>query len=146
PRWREAGSVREVTLALLELLDRGGEGALATVIEATGSTPQVPGARLLLRADGSSVGTIGGGAIERRALEALQEVLGSGKARVLACDLGRELGMCCGGSMRLFLEPIAARPRLIVFGAGHVAQPTAALALGVGFEVVVVDEREEWNT
>ena len=54
--------------------------------------------------------------------------------------------MCCGGSMEIFLEPIRATPRLTIFGAGHVAQPTAALALGVGFDVVVVDEREELNT
>ena len=48
--------------------------------------------------------------------------------------------------MQLFLEPVLATPRLAIFGAGHVAQPTAALARSVGFEVVVVDEREELNT
>jgi xanthine dehydrogenase accessory factor len=53
--------------------------------------------------------------------------------------------MCCGGSMELFLEPVRAAPRLTIFGAGHVAQPTASLARGVGSEVVVVDERDELN-
>jgi xanthine dehydrogenase accessory factor len=138
--------VREVTRALLELLQSGREGALATVIKTTGSTPQVPGARLLLLEDGSSVGTIGGGAIERRVLDALAEARAGGSAHVLACDLARELGMCCGGSMEIFIEPIRSTPRLCLFGAGHVAQPTAALALSVGFEVVVVDEREELNS
>lgn len=137
--------MREVTLAVLELLERGHDGALATVIKTTGSTPQVPGARLLLRADGSTVGTVGGGAIEQRVLDALRNVRASGKATSMACDLARELGMCCGGSMELFLEPVHAAPRLTIFGAGHVAQPTASLARGVGFEVVVVDEREELN-
>lgn len=138
--------MREVTLALLELLDRGQDGALATVIKTTGSTPQVPGARLLLRADGSTVGTVGGGAIEQRVLSALRRVCSSGKPESMACDLARELGMCCGGSMELFLEPVRPPPRLTIFGAGHVAQPTASLARGVGFEVVVVDERDELNT
>jgi xanthine dehydrogenase accessory factor len=138
--------VRDVTQALLALLDAGQSGALATVIKTTGSTPQVAGARLLLLPDGRAVGTVGGGAIERLVLAALAEVRACGEARVLACDLARELGMCCGGSMEVFVEPVAATPRLIIFGAGHVAQPTAALARSVGFEVVVADEREELNT
>ncbi|HTV22728.1 MAG TPA: XdhC/CoxI family protein [Polyangiaceae bacterium] len=138
--------MREVTEALLALLQSGREGALATVIETTGSTPQVAGARLLLDADGRRVGTVGGGAIEQRVVEALDEVNRRGSARVLGFDLAKDLGMCCGGSMKLFLEPIRATPRLTIFGAGHVAQPTAALAASAGFELVVVDERDEWNT
>ena len=138
--------MREVTEALLALLQSGGEGALATVIKTLGSTPQVPGARLLLDAGGRRVGTVGGGAVEQRVIEALVEVSRQGATRVLAFDLARDLGMCCGGSMEVFLEPIRATPRLTIFGAGHVAHPTAALAASVGFEVVVVDEREELNT
>lgn len=138
--------MRDVTEALLALLRAGGEGALATVISTTGSTPQVAGARLLRHADGNTVGTVGGGAIELRVLEALADVEARGEPRVLSFDLARDLGMCCGGTMQLFLEPVLATPRLAIFGAGHVAQPTAALARSVGFEVVVVDEREELNT
>jgi xanthine dehydrogenase accessory factor len=138
--------MREVTEALLDLLRSGQDGALATVVMTSGSTPQVPGARLLLKADGGRVGTVGGGAIEQRVLVALHEVRQGAPARVLSCDLGRELGMCCGGSMQVFVEPVGATPRLWIFGAGHVAQPTASLARSVGFEVVVVDEREAWNT
>jgi xanthine dehydrogenase accessory factor len=138
--------MREVTEALLELLRSGAEGALATVVKTTGSTPQAAGARLLLLTDGSCLGTVGGGAIERVVIDALAEVRRGHEARLMACDLGRDLGMCCGGSMEIFIEPIRATPRLWIFGAGHVALPTAALARSVGFEVVVVDEREELNT
>jgi xanthine dehydrogenase accessory factor len=138
--------MREVTEAILELMRAGHGGALATVVRTSGSTPQMPGARLLLKADGGAVGTIGGGAIEQRVMLALREILQGGPARLLACDLGRDLGMCCGGSMDIFIEPIPAAPRLWIFGAGHVAQPTASLARSVGFEVVVVDEREELNS
>jgi xanthine dehydrogenase accessory factor len=138
--------MQAVTEALLDLLRTGQAGALATVVQVSGSTPQTAGARLLLRADGSAVGTIGGGAIERAVLEALTEVEQRGVAKLISWDLGRDLGMCCGGSMSVFLEPITATPRLWVCGAGHVAQPTAALARSVGFELVIVDEREEWNT
>ena len=135
-----------VTEAVLDLLRSGQVGALATVVQVSGSTPQSAGARLLLRADGSAVGTIGGGAIERAVLEALKEVQERGVAKLASWDLGRDLGMCCGGSMSVFLEPIGATPRLWLCGAGHIAQPTAALARSVGFELVVVDEREDWNT
>ena len=138
--------MQAVTEALLDLLRTGQAGALATVVQVSGSTPREAGARLLLRADGSAVGTIGGGAIGRAVLEALKDVQQRGVARLMNWDLGRDLGMCCGGSMELFLEPIGATPRLWLCGAGHVAQPTAALARSVGFEVVVVDEREAWNT
>jgi xanthine dehydrogenase accessory factor len=138
--------VREVTEALLAMLRAGRDGALATVIATRGSTPQMPGARLLLEADGNTIGTVGGGAIERLVIEALADVKTRREARVLACDLAKELGMCCGGSMEIFLEPVLAAQRLVLFGAGHIAQPTAALARGVGFEVVVIDEREELNT
>lgn len=138
--------MREVTEALIELLRSGESGALATVVKVSGSTPQVAGARLLLAADGRCFGTVGGGAIERVVIEALREMLQRRQARVASWDLGRDLGMCCGGSMEVFLEPVGATPRLWIFGAGHVAQPTATLARSVGFELVVVDEREEWNT
>jgi xanthine dehydrogenase accessory factor len=137
--------MRAVTEALLALLEAGEEGALATVVKTSGSTPQAPGARLLLLPGDRRVGTVGGGAIERLVIDALREVQTHGVSRVVACDLGRDLGMCCGGSMEIFIEPIVATPRLWIFGAGHVAQPTAALARTVGFDVVVVDEREELN-
>jgi len=135
-----------VTEAVLDLLRSGQAGALATVVQVSGSTPQTPGARLLLCADGGAVGTIGGGAIEQAVLEALRDVQQRGVAKLVSWDLGRDLGMCCGGSMSVFLEPIGATPRLWLCGAGHVAQPTASLARSVGFELVILDEREEWNT
>lgn len=138
--------MREVTEALLALLQTGARGALATVVSTSGSAPQRAGARLLLRSDGTSVGTVGGGAIEQRVLSELAEVLETGQARMLRQDLTRDLGMCCGGRMEIFLEPAHAPPRLNLFGAGHVALPTARLALSVGFDVNVIDEREDLLT
>ena len=138
--------MRDVVQALLELLTSRQRGALATVVRASGSTPQRPGARLLLRADGSTLGTVGGGAIERAVLESLQQALSSLEPELLIRDLAHDLGMCCGGRMEIFVEPILPAPRLWLLGAGHVAKPTATLARSVGFEVHVLDEREELNT
>lgn len=134
-----------VQRALLEALGTGGRGALATVVRASGSTPQEPGARLLLRPDGTFAGTVGGGAIEHAVIEALRECARSGRPHVMLRDLGRDLGMCCGGRMEVLIEPIEAAPRLVIFGAGHVGQATARVATSLGFRVVVVDDREELN-
>ena len=140
------GGMREITEALLALLGDGGRGALATVVRVSGSVPQQPGARLLLRSDGTQVGTVGGGAVEQAVVQALQGCLDGDRPRLVSFDLGRDLGMCCGGRMEVFAEPVESHPRLVVFGAGHVARPTAALARSVGFVVTVVDDRDELNT
>src|SRR5450432_1996734 len=139
-------SVRDVVQALLELMTSRQRGALATVVRTSGSTPQRPGARLLLREDGSTLGTVGGGAIEHATLSALQHALAHGGSQLLIRDLAHDLGMCCVGRMEIFVEPILPLPRLWLLGAGHVAKPTATLARSVGFEVHVIDEREELNT
>jgi len=138
--------VREIVEALRQVLAGGRRGALATVVRAAGSTPQQPGARLLLRPDGTTIGTVGGGAIELVVLQALRETQRTGSVQTIARDLGHDLAMCCGGRMEVFVEPIEPAARLMLFGAGHVAQPTAALAKTVGFAVTVVDDREELNT
>lgn len=138
--------MRDVTEAILAVLDGGGRGALATVVRASGSTPQQVGARLLLRPDGTCVGTVGGGAIEHAVLEELRACAVDGRPRLVVKDLLRDLGMCCGGRMEVLVEPIEGSPRLVLFGAGHVAKPTAALARTLGFRVLVADDREDLNT
>jgi xanthine dehydrogenase accessory factor len=138
--------VRDVVQALLELLTGRQRGALATVVRTSGSTPQQPGARLLLREDGSTLGTVGGGAIEHVVVEALQRALAGAEPELLIRDLAHDLGMCCGGRMEIFVEAVLPAPRLWLLGAGHVAKPTAALARSVGFEVRVVDDREQLNS
>jgi xanthine dehydrogenase accessory factor len=135
--------MRDVTEALLEVLKSGRRGALATVVRVAGSTPQQPGARLLLGPDGECHGTVGGGAVEQAVLEALRSSVESGRHELVIFDLGRDLAMCCGGRMEIFVEPIEAAQRLIIFGAGHVARPTAEIARRVGFDVTIVDDREE---
>ena len=153
-RGRAAGTLRaamssaaatlEVLRAAAEVLaGRGGPAALATVIARTGSAPQVVGARLLLRADGVMVGTVGGGAIEQQVLAACRTALRDGHPQVVKAHLVRDLGMCCGGAMEVFVEYLDAQARLVLIGGGHVAQALAPVARGVGFRVTVVDDRED---
>jgi xanthine dehydrogenase accessory factor len=124
----------------------GQRAALATVIEAAGSTPRVAGARMLVFADGSQVGTIGGGELERRATVKALEVLSSGVPERLVVHTTRDLGMCCGGRMEVYVEPLQPRLPIVIFGAGHVAKAVAPVLRSVDFEVIVVDGRDELCT
>lgn len=118
---------------------------LATVVQSVGSAPQEAGAKLVVTLGGEAAGTVGGGAFEQRVLETARAMLeGDEKTRLLELNLSRDLGMCCGGVMTVFFERVALPARLIVLGAGHIARPLVELASAVGFETVVVDEREAW--
>lgn len=149
PAERAVGSATPAQLAraIADLLEgRPGSpttAALATVIRRSGSAPQVVGARMLLDGSGRSLGTVGGGAIEHQVLEVCRQVLRSGRARTVEAHLVRDLGMCCGGAMEVFVEYLQAEARLILIGGGHVAQALAPLARNIGFRVLVVDDREE---
>lgn len=123
--------------------EHGGRGALATVIGRTGSAPQIVGAKLLLLDDGSHLGTVGGGSIEAKVLEACRQTLRFGQSRKVQADLVRDLAMCCGGSMEIFVEYLEAQQRLFIIGAGHVSQALAPLAKQLAFEVIVLDDREK---
>jgi xanthine dehydrogenase accessory factor len=132
--------------ALARWRREGRRFVLATVVETRGFTPRGPGAKMLVGA-GETHGTIGGGAIEDEVVREARGLLeGGGDSATLRRHLTRELGMCCGGEMAVFLEVMEPAPALVVFGAGHIAKPLAAVAAGCGFDVTVVDERAEWAT
>ena len=80
--------------------------ALVTVVEVRGSAPREPGARMVVMPDGGFLGTIGGGALEWRAIAQAREGLGrrGPLARLSRHALGPELGQCCGGAVRLLTE------------------------------------------
>ncbi|BEH08558.1 MULTISPECIES: XdhC family protein [Geobacter] len=118
--------------------------ALATVVASSGSSPRKAGAKMLIRGDGSALGTVGGGHVEQDTLAAARASLAEGAPRTLEFVLTEEHGYACGGSMSVFIEPQGRRPLLVMFGAGHVGRAVTALAHGCGFRVVVIDERPEY--
>ena len=134
----------EVWETLARWRAEGRRFALASVIESRGFTPRKPGAHMLVAEDGTTCGTIGGGAIEHQVLEEARALLQGGGASLVRQHLTQELGMCCGGEMAVFLEVLEPAPRLFLFGAGYIARPFAALAAGCGFDVTVVDGRADW--
>lgn len=133
----------DVFAAASEALRTGRPAALVTVVEVGGSTPRSPGARMLVYADGTTAGTIGGGNIEYQVIGAALEALEQGCPTRFEAHLTRDLGMCCGGRMAVFIEPLETRDPFVVFGAGHVARATAPLLADLDFAVTVVDERPE---
>jgi len=136
----------DIYAELARLSAAGEEAALATVISASGSTPREEGAKMLVRPDGSIMGTIGGGAMEKAVIKEALEVMRRGKARKMEHRLsaGGELGMICGGDTEIFIEPITAAPPLFVFGGGHIAVPLVKMAGLAGFKITVVDERPDF--
>lgn len=116
--------------------------ALVTVIAAAGSTPREPGARMLVLGDGSQVGTVGGGALELRALGEAREALRDGTARRVRLPLSAE-GQCCGGLVELLVEPFGRGATLHLFGAGHVGRALCETLAGTAIAVEAVDPRRE---
>lgn len=137
--------MRDVFEAALRAEREGEAAALVTVIGSEGSTPQRAGAKMLVYADGRIVGTIGGGCVEAEMIGRARRAIETRKAQLAAYDLtpdqAGEDGLVCGGRMQVFIDPIEGTPTLCLFGAGHVAQPLARLARGVGFRVEVADDR-----
>ena len=135
----------ELYAEISRLIEEGREFVVATVIESQGSTPQKPGSKMVVLRDGQVRGTVGAGAIEREVVAAARELFDAKEpARTFEAHLTHELGMCCGGRMKVFLERHDAPDALWIFGAGHVGRELALLADRVGFRVTVVDGRPEW--
>ena len=131
---------------IVRLHNAGTPCVLATVVRTAGSTPRKAAARMLVLGDGRLVGTIGGGRVEKEVVDAALGLLGQGAAarpKLLRYQLTRELAMCCGGEMEVFVEPLVPASPLIVCGGGHVAHALVPLARRCGFSPIVVEEAQE---
>lgn len=130
-------------------LERSGRrGALATIVNVRGSIPSFKSAKMLVRDDGSILGTVGGGCVEAEVWQAARDVMTSERARTLTFDLNQDpkydTGLVCGGTLEIFIEPILPAPLLYIFGAGHVSLALFKAATGAGFDVIVADDREAY--
>lgn len=128
------------------LAERGEHFVLVTVLKCEGSTPRDPGARLIWLPDGRINGTVGGGQFEHLVMDAAEEHFRNRSSGIEEYTLGRDADQCCGGRVTVFLEYVGCRQRAVLFGAGHVASALATTLERAPFELVVVDERPEWNT
>ncbi len=131
---------------IARLRKEGRKAALATIINVQGSVPSYETSKILVRDDGSILGTVGGGCVEADVWSAAQDVMREEKPRRLHFNLNEnpdaDQGLVCGGSLDIFIEPILATPTLYLFGGGHVSLSISKVATLTGFETVVVDDRE----
>lgn len=137
----------EIYQELAKMLSKGEGAVLATVTSSSGSTPRKAGAKMLIKRDGTFIGTVGGGAVEEKILKKALQVMSSGEPEVMHFDLAEEGSetMICGGKMSIFLEPVLPAEAIYLFGAGHVSQSTAKMAKMLGLRIVVIDPRAEYN-
>jgi xanthine dehydrogenase accessory factor len=131
---------------IVKMRRAGQRGALATIVHTNGSIPSYESSRMLVREDGSLVGTIGGGCVEAEVWAAAKEVMEKEAPRKMVFNLNNEAtydnGLICGGTVEIFVEPILPQPMLHLFGGGHVSMALAKAAASAGFGVVLVDDRE----
>jgi xanthine dehydrogenase accessory factor len=122
--------------------------ALATITQIRGSVPSFKTAKMLIRDDGSTLGSIGGGCVEAEVWAAAQEVIRDEKSKVMTFDLTDESmaegGLICGGKVEIFIEPILPSPHMVIFGAGHISTQLAKIAAIAGFRITVVDNRPQY--
>ena len=149
----------DLTQQLHRAIADGTAAILVTVTRARGSTPREAGALMLVTATETS-GTIGGGRLEFDAIDRARAMLSSGESSdKMDVPLGPEIGQCCGGRVLLSLQRVdaavfgalraeeqaarAARPRVLIFGAGHTGRALAAALAPLPLNVTLVDSRPE---
>lgn len=131
---------------LVRLRRLGQKCALATIVQVNGSIPSYESAKLLVREDGSMIGTIGGGCVEAEVWTAARDVIETEKPRHLTFSLGHDAaydnGLICGGQLNVFVESVVPQPRALIFGAGHISKSLSKIATMAGFATSVIDDRE----
>lgn len=131
---------------IVRLRKSGQKCALATIVEVNGSIPSYESAKILVREDGSMLGTIGGGCVEAEVWNAAREVIATEKPKHMTFSLGQDAaydnGLICGGQLNVFIEAVIPEPAAIIFGAGHISKSLAQVSKLAGFAVTVVDNRE----
>ena len=125
---------------------KGQSYAFATVIQSTiKGTPRKEGAKMVVLANGASVGTIGGGRNEKAAIEECKKALKTGKATTVRYDyFGQEGQSVCGGQIHVFIEPFGGQKHFIICGGGHIALPLSFLAKLLNFRLTIIDDRKEF--
>jgi xanthine dehydrogenase accessory factor len=130
---------------IVRMRKAGQRAALATIVHTNGSIPSYESSRMLVREDGSVAGTIGGGCVEAEVWAAAKEVMHLEQPRKMTFNLnhdaGYDVGLICGGTLEIFVEPLLPQPMLYIFGGGHVSLAVARSATAAGFGIGVIDDR-----
>jgi xanthine dehydrogenase accessory factor len=139
---------RRLTREALRLLDRHEPFVRATVVRTVGSVPGKTGSAMIVRADGSTVGTVGGAQLEEEVKTLARAAFDRKEGDLHHFDLQAwkpgGLSSLCGGSVDIAIEYVGARPNILLWGGGHVAQALAQILPTLEFDYSVADDRPEW--
>lgn len=127
-------------------LKRGEQVVVATVVKTVGAAPCEVGTKMLIHADGSIAGSFAGPHTDGKVVEAALQAARDHHSLLthihLDADQGEAVGSC-GATLEVFFEVLRPEPRLIIAGAGYVAQALTRLAAHLDFRLVVVDDRRD---
>lgn len=132
--------MEDIYRTLADIKDQGKRAALAIVVRTKGSSPRKAGAKMIVMEDGSILGTVGGGGLEKKVIEESLECLKGGKSQLKTFELTGNLDMMCGGEVEVYIEPINQPEKLVIFGGGHITRTLAPLMRSLDFRVTVVDD------
>lgn len=132
-----------------ELLSAKTPFVAVTVVDTTGSVPNDAGTKMLVTEDGLHWGTVGGGKVEKKAIDEAIAILKDDdpahRTHFVNWSLERDVGMTCGGMVKLFFEKHNCTTwNIVVFGAGHVANALISLLLKLDCKITCIDPRPEW--
>jgi len=134
--------------SLSELMASGAPLVVATVVDTMGSVPQDRGAKMIVTSAGLHTGTVGGGKVETKAIGEAQKMLSgeiADKTHFVQWSLNKDVGMTCGGIVKLYFEAFnVARWNIVVFGAGHIAQALTSILVNLDCRITCIDPRPEW--
>jgi xanthine dehydrogenase accessory factor len=139
---------RKVMRRAVELLDDGESFALCTVVSARGSVPGKTGAKMIVRADGSQFGTVGGAGLEEKCKDLGRRCIAERRTLTQRFELatGRPgaLDSLCGGAVEILVEFMGAVPHVLICGGGHVGLEVARLCDQLEYVHSVLDDRVEF--
>src|SRR5216683_3538974 len=125
-------------------LKRGERIAVATVVKTIGAAPCGVGTKMLVRADGTTSGSFSGAKVDAQVAQDALQALREGHSNLIHTHLDADQAVgSCGATLELFIEVLHPEPRLIIAGAGNVAQALTRLVAQLDFRIVVVDDRRD---
>jgi len=127
---------------LAEVSREGKSAALCTIIKTSGSTPRKAGSKMIVRPDGKTFGSVGGGKLELQVIEDALLAIETGNTLLKDYSAGEDNDMHCYGECQVFIDPMPNNYPLLIFGGGHVGQALAKIAVNYGFSVSIIDDRE----
>lgn len=138
--------MKQIYKRIIELISTGTPGAVATVINTSGSSPARLGQKMVVTQKGYELGTVGGGTLEKKVIDNCFQVMESGCVQKITLDLsdkGEELGMCCGGEAEILIEPFNTNFRVHIIGSGHVGGALVRELENLDFNVFITDDRSD---